>query len=89
MIHSFSCKNFRNVSCEKLEFEKINILIGANNAGKSNFIRALSFAANMVSNPKTETTGFLSEMKRNGWNTAIDRHGQNSPFRFVWNLELL
>ena len=89
MIHSFSCKNFRNVSCEKLEFEKINILIGANNAGKSNFIRALSFAANMVSNPKTETTGFLSEMKRNGWNTAIDRHGQSSPFRFVWNLELL
>ncbi len=64
MIHSFSCKNFRNVSCEELEFEKINILIGANNAGKSNFIRALSFAANMVSNPKTETTGFLSEMKR-------------------------
>nr|WP_300776054.1 AAA family ATPase [uncultured Acetatifactor sp.] len=89
MIHSFSCKNFRNVSCEDLEFERINILIGANNAGKSNFIRALSFAANMVSSPKTETTGFLSEMKRNGWNTAIDRHGQSSPFRFVWNLELL
>lgn len=34
MIHSFSCENFRNVSCEDLEFERINILIGANNAGK-------------------------------------------------------
>lgn len=42
----------------------------------------------MVSNPKTETTGFLSELKRNGWNTAIDRNGEDSSFRFVWNLEL-
>ena len=89
MIRSFSCKNFRNVFCEDLEFAKINILIGANNAGKSNFIRALSFAANMVSNPKAETTGFLSELKRNGWNTAVDRHAHDSSFRFVWNLELL
>lgn len=88
MVQNFTCKNFRNVFCEDLEFEKINILIGPNNAGKSNFIRALSFAANMVSNPKTETTGFLSELKRNGWNTAIDRNGEDSSFRFVWNLEL-
>ena len=88
MIRSFSCDNFRNVFCEDLEFERINILIGANNAGKSNFIRALSFAANMVSTPQTESTGFLSELKRNGWNTAVNRRACGDSFKLVWNLEL-
>lgn len=88
MIRSFSCDNFRNVFCKDLEFERINILIGANNAGKSNFIRALSFAANMVSTPQTESTGFLSELKRNGWNTAVNRKADRDSFKFVWNFDL-
>lgn len=66
MIQSFSCNNFRNISCKDLAFARINILIGANNAEKSNFVKTLSFAANMVSTPQTETKGFLSELKRNG-----------------------
>lgn len=45
MIKSFEVKN---VSYRELEFVWANILIGLNNNGKSNFIRALSFAANMV-----------------------------------------
>lgn len=88
MIRSFSCENFRNISCKDLEFSRINILIGSNNSGKSNFIRALSFAANMVSNPQIETTGFLSELKRNGWNSAINRRAEKSSFKLVWNFEL-
>lgn len=88
MIRSFSCDNFRNISCDDLEFSRVNILIGPNNAGKSNFIKALSFAANMVSNPKTETTGFFSELKRNGWNAATNRRKENSSFKLVWNFEL-
>lgn len=43
MINKFSCHNFRNIQAEDLEFEKINILIGPNNSGKSNFIKALTF----------------------------------------------
>lgn len=89
MIRSFSCENFRNIACDDLEFARINILIGANNAGKSNFIRALSFAANMVSTPQIEPTGFLSELKRNGWNTAVNKKAVDSSFRFVWNFDLL
>lgn len=88
MIKSFECSNFRNVCCEGLDFEKINILIGPNNAGKSNFIRALSFAANMVTNTQNETTGFLSELKRNGWNLAVNRRGSDSIVKLVWNFEL-
>lgn len=88
MIRSFTCNNFRNISCKGLKFEKINILIGPNNAGKSNFIRALSFAANMVSISQTESTGFLSELKRNGWNQVTNRQNQNKIFHLEWNFEL-
>ena len=40
MIKSFSCSNFRNVNVKNLRFSKINILIGPNNSGKTNFIKA-------------------------------------------------
>ncbi|MCD7746067.1 MAG: ATP-binding protein [Lachnospiraceae bacterium] len=48
MIKKFSCSNFKNVSVQNLEFSRINVLIGPNNSGKTNFIRALSFCADMV-----------------------------------------
>lgn len=88
MIKEFNCYGFRNVSAENLKFKRINILIGPNNAGKSNFIRALSFAANMVSNPINETTGFLTELKRNGWNTIANRYIDSHSFKLVWNFKL-
>lgn len=50
MIKSFHCKNFRNVNIENVEFSRINILIGPNNSGKTNFIRALSFCVDMMTN---------------------------------------
>ncbi len=88
MIKSFTCSDFRNVLCSELPFERINILIGPNNAGKSNFIRALSFAANMVGTSQTDVTGFLSELKRNGWNQAVDRREKKESFRLAWHFEL-
>lgn len=48
MIKSFSCSNFRNVNVKNLKFSKINILIGPNNSRKTNFIKALSFCADML-----------------------------------------
>ncbi len=48
MIKSFSCTNFRNVNVSDLKFSRINILIGPNNSGKTNFIKALSFCADMM-----------------------------------------
>ena len=88
MIKKFTCMNFRNVSCTGLEFERINILIGPNNAGKSNFIRALSFAANMVSGSRTEETGFLSELKRNGWQETANKRNTNGSFELIWDFLL-
>lgn len=88
MIRNFSCEGFRNVSCSELAFERINILIGPNNAGKSNFIRALSFSANMVDNQKSESTGFLTEIKRNGWNQIANRSTSNDTFSLTWTFEI-
>ena len=87
MIKRFTCNGFRNIACHDLQFNRINILIGPNNAGKSNFIRALSFAANMVNNQKVESTGFLSEVKRNGWDQIADRRTSESKFRLAWEFE--
>ena len=87
LIKRFTCDGFRNINCNDLLFDRINILIGPNNAGKSNFIRALSFAANMVNNQKSESTGFLSEIKRNGWDQIADRRANNPAFHLVWEFE--
>ena len=54
MINKFSCHNFRNIQAEDLEFEKINILIGPNNSGKSNFIKALTFFSEMLRTGKED-----------------------------------
>lgn len=52
MINKFSCHNFRNIFTDDLEFEKINILIGPNNSGKSNFIKAITFFSEMLKNSR-------------------------------------
>lgn len=64
MIKKFSVKNFRNVNIQNIEFDKINILIGPNNSGKTNFIKALSFFANMIIGGKDNSyeSSFLAEV---------------------------
>lgn len=88
MIKSFHCKNFKNITTDNLEFEKINILIGPNNAGKSNFIRAISFCANMVNGAITEKSGLLSEIKRNGWDEMLNKSSGDSSIEFEWKMAL-
>lgn len=69
MIQNFSCKNFRNITAENLSFEKINILIGPNNSGKTNFIRAFTFLAEMLDRADEGNlrSSFLNAVARNGW----------------------
>ena len=88
MITRFTCSNFKNISISDLEFGKVNLLIGPNNAGKSNFIRALSFAANMTNTPNNVDSGFLSEIRRNG-SVEVIRHGaQTEKVHLSWRILL-
>lgn len=88
MITQFTCSNFKNIEVDMLEFGRINLLIGPNNAGKSNFIRALSFAANMTNNTTNDVSGFIAEVQRNG-SSEIIRHGStNRTVHLKWRIAL-
>ena len=91
MINSFTCKNFRNISVENIELKKINLLIGPNISGKTNFIRALTFYSNMLKKAHEETfhTDFYNALSRNGWwHTLKQGEPAGSPISFKWNIDL-
>ncbi len=91
MIKEFSCTNFRNIKVNKLNLEKINLLIGPNNSGKTNFIKALSFFANMIITGHNNSlqSSFLAEVSKNNWNKLINKYSiANSEVNFEWGIKL-
>lgn len=53
-LHSFSVQNFRSITqANKIPFEDITILLGKNNEGKSNMLRALKICMNILNNEFT------------------------------------
>ena len=91
MINKFSCKNFRNINAEDLEFAKINLLIGPNNCGKTNFIKALTFYSDMLVNSQNGNlkTAFLNAVARNGWEHARNKYvNENEAIEFSWEIDL-
>lgn len=91
MIQKFSCKNFRNITAENLSFEKINILIGPNNSGKTNFIRAFTFLAEMLDRADEGNlrSAFLNAVSRNGWEHMLNNKAtDDKEIRFSWKLDL-
>ncbi len=88
MIKAFTCSNFRNVRADNLHFGHINILIGPNNSGKSNFIRALSFSANMMNSPNKDPSGFLAEIHRNGSQQLLRHGAKNNVVSLKWEISL-
>ena len=91
MIDEFSCHNFRNITADKLQFEKINILIGPNNSGKSNFIKALTFFSEMLKKSREGSlkSAFLNAVSRNGWEHILFNHANaDEPVEFSWKINL-
>lgn len=91
MINKFSCKNYRNINAKDLQFEKINILIGPNNSGKTNFIKALTFYSDMLLHSQNGSlkTAFLNAAARNGWDHAHNKYSsKNEPIEFSWEIDL-
>ncbi len=89
MINRFSCHNFRNIHANDLEFEKINILIGPNNSGKSNFIKAITFFSEMLKNAGEGNlkSAFLNAVARNGWDHSLYKNAEgNAPIDFAWEI---
>ena len=56
MIEKFKISNFKNLIIEEeLELKKINILIGANGGGKSNFIDGIILFKDLIERGLQET----------------------------------
>lgn len=91
MIHKFSCHNFRNIQAKNIEFEKINILIGPNNSGKSNFIKSLAFFGEMLKNIDAGNlkSAFLNAVSRNGWEHLLNKSADKTDsIDFSWDINL-
>ena len=90
MIKSFTCKNFKNINVDGLEFGKINILIGPNNVGKSNFIQGLSFLSQMLKCKTSEENEscFWKYLQDCGWSKILNRSSKDSQISFKWDIEL-
>lgn len=91
MIKEFSCHNFRNIQAEKLEFEKINILLGPNNSGKSNLVKAMTFFSEMLKNGNEGNlkSAFLNAVSRTGWGHILNKQvTPGEPISFSWEIDL-
>lgn len=89
MINKFTCHNFRNIHADNLEFEKINILIGPNNSGKSNFIKSITFFSEMLKNAGVGNlkSAFLNAVARNGWDHSLYKQADpETPIEFEWDI---
>jgi predicted ATPase len=73
MLKTFSVQNYRNLKVRDMKFDKINIVVGPNNSGKSNLIDALNFFANLVSS-EGKDSAFHSMLMRRGWSEIADRY---------------
>ncbi|GAX92028.1 AAA family ATPase [Effusibacillus lacus] len=72
MLKSFSVKRFRNLNLDNLEFNKVNLLIGPNNSGKTNLIEAIRFFSNLILHEKRDSA-FHDELAQHGWDELLDR----------------
>ena len=62
LLESITIRGFRSIkSIEKLELRRINVLVGANGSGKSNFLGAFDFFA-----PETGRAGRVYRYGRRG-----------------------
>lgn len=92
MIRYFSCHDFRNLNIDNLSIGKrINLLIGPNNSGKTNFIKAISFLANMLiaGDNNAFESSFLYESGQNGWDKLVNRSlSLPAKIRFKWTIRI-
>lgn len=76
MLKSFSTTNYRNFENEKLFFQKINLLVGPNNSGKTNLINAISFFADIILSER-KNSAFVEQIDKHGWDDMLNRKKEN------------
>ena len=70
MIKQVKLERFKSIESATLDLERINVLVGANNAGKSSVLQALQFATSVAQTAKLFAQN--SKLWKNGiWGTSV------------------
>ena len=70
MIQSVKVERFKTIQSATLDLQKINVLVGANNAGKSSILQALQFATSVAQTAKLFTQN-IKFNKDGVWATSV------------------
>lgn len=70
MVKQITIERFKSIESATLDLGKINVLVGANNSGKSSVLQALQFATSVAQTAKlySQTTKFD---KNSVWATSV------------------
>jgi predicted ATPase len=85
MITRFTARNYKNLDAE-LECSQINILVGPNNSGKSNFIRAIGFLSDMLGSVAAEGQRFIETVQLHG-GVGLKKGGQEKEIELKWQTD--
>ena len=85
MLEKIEINNFKNISKLVLNLERLNVLVGSNNSGKSSVLQAIQFAISVA-----QTTNF----ENSKWNNTTGKLPTSLtpdqliyvPFRDVYSL---
>jgi len=68
MFSKFKVTNYRNLPDKEISFDKLNIFVGPNNSGKTNFIEAFSFLKDCID------SGFSFACRERGYTEFANYH---------------
>jgi predicted ATPase len=84
MITRFKAKNYKNVDAD-VECGPVNILIGPNNCGKSNFLRALGFLSDLLGSKAASGREFPDTVKLHG-GALMKRNKAKEKIGLIWEI---
>lgn len=81
MFTRFSVQNYRNITANDVPLKRVNLLIGPNNCGKTNFLRSFVFFQNVLAEdvPTAVVRHEGASMRRRGVPS-------DTPVRWRWNV---
>ena len=86
MLRRFTAKRYRQLDVDDLELGRLNLFVGPNNSGKSNFIRAIRFLKHLFF-PRYDDNAFLSALNTRGRGDLLDRDAPApADIHLAWTL---
>jgi len=88
MIKTFRVAKYKNFVDTELNFGKINVFIGPNNSGKSNFIEAMQLGAELYGSGQ-DSHALQTALKRRGWHKILNntfQHDDSAILKYTVSL---